>query len=249
MLRLTGLPPVQLHVGLVASHALVAKYLHDFLVGLDMNVTRVPLQDLSSAVDALMPGTQNVIVLDLHDLPLPVSTYLDVFRKETANSVFLALDHFREVSDIAQLLLCGFSGFLTYEQVPQLLAQVIASVANGETWATPEVMRAYIKLTSRRPALTESGAEILTKREDQIRDLLRKRYSNREIATFLGICESTVKFHVSNVLAKLNAGGRKELTQSGGKTLAQLSTLQRRCIIPPSGIGGSKSTPRNQSSA
>ena len=35
----------------------------------------------------------------------------------------------------------------------------------------------------------------------------------REVADFLGISESTVKFHVSNVLMKLNVSNRRELTE------------------------------------
>ena len=57
----------------------------------------------------------------------------------------------------------------------------------------------------------------------QTADLLRKRYSNREIASFLGISESTVKFHVSNVMSKQNVHCRRELTAG---ILAQTSIVR-----------------------
>jgi DNA-binding NarL/FixJ family response regulator len=219
MLRRTLLPTVQLHVGLIVSHSLVANYLCDLLLGLDMNLTPVILQDPAAASIMLPPHNQHVILLDLHDLPLPISTYLDVFDLASHTSAFIGLDRSREVGEIADLLLSGFSGFLSYEQVPDLLGPAIASVAKGETWVTPDVMRKYMGMTSHRSLFSVSGPEVLTKRESQIRDLLKKRYSNKEIAMLLGICESTVKFHVSNVLAKLNATGRRDLTPNGTSTL------------------------------
>jgi DNA-binding NarL/FixJ family response regulator len=124
-------------------------------------------------------------------------------------------------------LFLGFSGFLPYDQIPEHLGEAIASIVKGEIWATPDVLRKYVTLTSHRTTITESGSEVLTRREDQILDLLRKRYSNKEIANFLGICESTVKFHVSNVLAKLNATRRRDLTHN--HTNSALSLVCRKC--------------------
>jgi DNA-binding NarL/FixJ family response regulator len=211
-------PIVQLHVGLIVSHSLVANYLGDLLIGLDMNINPVLLRDPVVAASVLPAHTRSVILFDLHDLPLPVSTYLDAFGTMFQNCAFLGLDHSREVGEIADLLLSGFSGFLSYDQVPDLLGPAIASVAKGETWVTPDVMRKYMIRTSHRSPISDSGTEFLTKRESQIRELLQKRYSNKEIAMLLGICESTVKFHVSNVLAKLNATGRRDLTLDGSSS-------------------------------
>jgi DNA-binding CsgD family transcriptional regulator len=48
-------------------------------------------------------------------------------------------------------------------------------------------------------------------RERQIIDLLNQQLSNRSIAQRLGIRERTVKFHISNILRKMNISNRKEL--------------------------------------
>jgi DNA-binding NarL/FixJ family response regulator len=225
MLPRIVLPAVQLHVGLIFSHPLAAHYLCDLLLGLDMNINPVLLQGTHGATSRLPAHTRSVILFDLHDLPFPVSTYLDAFSITFQNSVFLGLDYSRDVSEIADLLLSGFSGFLSYDEVPDLLGRAIASVVKGGTWVTPEVIHRYMTMTSHRPQLTLSGTEWLTKRESQIRELLKKRYSNKEIAILLGICESTVKFHVSNVLAKLNATGRRDLTHHDTDSLARRTPL------------------------
>ena len=124
---------------------------------------------------------------------------------------FLALDQPSSDVEIAQLLRAGFAGFITYDQSFQFLGAAIKAVAQGQVWASPEVLRIYVDLTSPRNNIRATGIATLTVRENQILDLLRRRYSNKEIANHLGISESTVKFHVSNVLTKLNVNDRRDV--------------------------------------
>jgi len=50
----------------------------------------------------------------------------------------------------------------------------------------------------------------LTSRETEVLRLLARSLQNKEISAELGISIRTVKFHVTNILAKLNAGNRTE---------------------------------------
>ena len=50
--------------------------------------------------------------------------------------------------------------------------------------------------------------KILTKREQQIFELLVLNKSTREIANKLGISEKTVRNHISNTMQKLGVKGR-----------------------------------------
>lgn len=51
---------------------------------------------------------------------------------------------------------------------------------------------------------------ILTEREQEVFDLLVLNKSTKEIATFLGIHEKTVRNHISNVIQKLGVKGRTQ---------------------------------------
>jgi DNA-binding NarL/FixJ family response regulator len=206
-------------VGLIASHSLAAQYLRDTIIKL--NIDPAPVMLINGALQATSSDNlPKVILIDLCGLHLPVSTYLDAFRELRDCCSFIALDRAQSAADVAQLLLSGFSGFVSHDEVPHALGPAIDAVARGHIWTAPEVMRLYLKLTASGIA---SGVEVLTKRERQILDLLRKRYSNREIASFLGISESTVKFHVSNVMSKQNVHCRRELTAG---ILAQTSIVR-----------------------
>ena len=50
--------------------------------------------------------------------------------------------------------------------------------------------------------------KILTKREQEIFDLLAKNKTTKEIAIDLGISQKTVRNHISNTMQKLGVKGR-----------------------------------------
>jgi len=58
-------------------------------------------------------------------------------------------------------------------------------------------------------------AEALTAREREVLSLVREGLGNRDIAGRLNISEHTVKFHISSILGKLNAGSRTEAVSQG----------------------------------
>ncbi|HXA66784.1 MAG TPA: response regulator transcription factor [Bryobacteraceae bacterium] len=60
-----------------------------------------------------------------------------------------------------------------------------------------------------------SLAEPLTPREVEVLGMLAEGQSNKSIAHRLGISEHTVKFHVTSIMGKLDAGSRTEAVTQG----------------------------------
>jgi LuxR family maltose regulon positive regulatory protein len=52
---------------------------------------------------------------------------------------------------------------------------------------------------------------VLTPKEREVMELLARSLSNKEIGRAMQVGETTVKWHVKNLLAKLDAGTRKEV--------------------------------------
>ena len=61
---------------------------------------------------------------------------------------------------------------------------------------------------------TPRSPSTLTEREQEVLGLLLRRLSNKEIATILRISVRTAKFHVGNILHKLNVTDREKLRSS-----------------------------------
>jgi two-component system NarL family response regulator len=203
--------PAPIHVGLVVFHSLAAHHLAELVQSNKM--VPVVLTDHVKIAHSFPTSPRVVVLIDLWGLPLPLTEYLDGLSAAIPGCAFLALDSAKPEVDVARLLHSGITGFITHAESSHLLGPAIQAVAAGRVWASPEIIRIYVELTSQRFTVS-SGVEMLTSRENQVLELLRKRYSNREMAQLLRISESTVKFHVSNVLMKLKAHHRRDLANT-----------------------------------
>jgi RNA polymerase sigma factor (sigma-70 family) len=110
----------------------------------------------------------------------------------------------------------GASGFLLKDAPTERLRDGIRVVASGQSVLAPEATTRMIEAL--RPELPTEADRVmlaavrrLTEREREVCELLAAGMSNDEIAGRLSISRYTVKAHVSNVLAKLNAPDRVQV--------------------------------------
>ena len=96
------------------------------------------------------------------------------------------------------------SGFLLKNASSQELITVIRTTVRGQRVLAPEVTDALMAT-----ARTSTGGD-LTQRERELLGLMARGLSNQEISKRLTIAMPTVKFHVTNILAKLHADNRTE---------------------------------------
>jgi DNA-binding NarL/FixJ family response regulator len=108
-------------------------------------------------------------------------------------------------------LAAGASGFLLKDVGPDRLIEAIRVVAQGEALLAPTVTRRLIdelvnggRRRLRRPAALDD----LTPREFEVLELVAQGLSNAEIAERLIVEETTIKTHVSRLLAKLGLRDR-----------------------------------------
>ncbi|MCX4430896.1 MULTISPECIES: LuxR C-terminal-related transcriptional regulator [Streptomyces] len=109
-------------------------------------------------------------------------------------------------------LRAGAGGFLPQDATPDELTAAVRIVAAGDAVTTPSVTRALIDaVRQEHPARTterETGLDMLTERERDVLTAVASGWSNAEIATRLSIAPTTVKSHVSHILAKIGARAR-----------------------------------------
>lgn len=91
----------------------------------------------------------------------------------------------------------------------QRLSEAISVVAKGQLFASNETLESFYCGSRRVPP--DPATPHLSFREQQVVDLLVKGLSNRKIGVVLGISERTAKFHVCNILHKLQVRTRREL--------------------------------------
>lgn len=92
------------------------------------------------------------------------------------------------------------------------LLHAIEAIQQGRIWVNPEVLLAFVAQARALLDRQLAHGQFLTAREGEVAQLLMRRFANKEISAALGISERTVKFHVSNVLSKLQLDDRGDLS-------------------------------------
>lgn len=113
-------------------------------------------------------------------------------------------------------LSAGASGFLLKDVTPEHLVAAVRMVRSGDALLSPAITRRLVKRHAvRRDTETEPepmalNAELaaLTPREREVMVLVAQGLSNAELAAHLHLSETTVKTHVSRILAKLGLRDR-----------------------------------------
>ena len=111
---------------------------------------------------------------------------------------------------VFQGIRAGAMGYLLKDAPAEDLIRTIRRVAAGETFIQPEIASRTLRELLRPE---RSPLEPLSDREREVLLLLAQGASNREIADRLVISEGTVKNHVSNILAKLQAENRTQAAE------------------------------------
>jgi NarL family two-component system response regulator LiaR len=143
-------------------------------------------------MDLVMPRMDGVAAIEALKLLLPKTR-------------FVVLTSVLDPIEVRRALSAGAAGFLLKNaSTPELVAAILAA-HRGQFALAPEVSDALA--ASERSA--GRGAD-LTQRERELLVLMARGQSNMEISGALAIAMPTVKFHVTNILAKLHADNRTE---------------------------------------
>ena len=163
--------------------------------------------------------------LVLMDVRMPVLDGIEATRRitEALDGVrVLILTTFDLDEYVYQGLLAGASGFLLKDSPPADLVKAIEVIREGEALLTPAATRRliteFVRGRAGRPAAPggvpeagPAGLGELTAREVEVLTLVARGRSNAEIAAELFVSMSTVKTHMSALLARLWARYRAQL--------------------------------------
>jgi NarL family two-component system response regulator LiaR len=129
-----------------------------------------------------------------------------IIRTNNPEIQIIALTSFREEELVNAALKAGAIGYLMKNITAEELAIAIRNAARGHPTLAPEATLALIHTAT---AQSVPGDD-LTERERDVLLLMTQGLNNQQIAFHLGIGLSTVKYHVSNIISKLEASNRTE---------------------------------------
>jgi len=202
-------------VCLISSHPLVLQGFEQALSGSSFVPAPRPLAStLVPELRRLSLPHAPLYVVDAH-LPRPSLEALlaGILERFTSARVLVVAEEFSENHTFA-LLRLGVKGLISYEDAQEQLPRALPLVAAGGYWVPRPLLSRFVDSILRGAPgrqMKNCGTSQLSRREQEALDSLLENLSNKEIASKLHISERTVKFHVSNLLAKFGVRRRADL--------------------------------------
>lgn len=171
----------------------------------------------------------DVVVMDI---TMPQMDGLEAARRMKAidpQCKILALTVHEDKEYFFEMMEAGATGYLTKIAAAEELVAAIWAVAQGNVYLQPTLARwlldDYRRLLSQPSTVLGNGSlsnqedlEILSKREQQVLELVANGYTNQEIGSKLGISYKTVARHRERIMGKLNLHSCSQLVKFAIRT-------------------------------
>lgn len=211
--------PERIRVFIVDDHPMVRTGLAAMIDG-ERELERVGEAAGGAEALRLIPAARPDVVLI--DLVMPQMDGIEVtarLRPLLPGTRFVILTSLVDPGEVERAIAAGANGYLLKTASAHELVNVIRAAHAGRRILAPEVTDALI---ARRQQSTP-GSD-LTPRERELLKLMTRGMNNQEIAAELSIALPTVKFHITNILSKLQADNRTE---------AVLTALKHKLVPAP----------------
>jgi DNA-binding NarL/FixJ family response regulator len=190
--------------------------------------SQTDMEVVAQAEDGLEALTQvyelrpDLIVMDIN---MPLSDGLEATRlihSSNPESRIIMLTAYEEEEKLFEAIKAGAQGYILKTSSAAGLLRGLRGALAGEATIPRKLARQLLvefSNLSKRPGSVSSGDTIplLTRRENEILNVMATGATNQEIAEQLSISLQTVKSHVSNILEKLQAKSRHHATELGLK--------------------------------
>ncbi len=193
------------------DHSLFRRGIVGLLEAADYEVVE-QVSDGAAAVESTRRLSPDLVLLDISMPKMNGLEALKIIKAEMPEIYVVILTVSEENADLLKAVEYGANGYLMKDLNYQDFIEMLTGLENGEAAITRKT--AGRLMTSL--ANGENQSELLTApvqltpREIELLKLVGKGFSNKAISQALSISDNTVKYHLRNILQKLNAQNRTE---------------------------------------
>jgi NarL family two-component system response regulator LiaR len=195
-----------IRVMLVDDHTMVRRGLATFMEVFDDLELAGEAANGDEAIELCSRLLPDVVLMDLAMPDVDGVTATRVIRRRFPRVQVLALTSFKEEELIHNALQAGAIGYLLKDVTADELAKAIRAAHAGRATLSPAAVQAMVHAATQPP----TPGHDLTDRERDVLALMVQGLNNTEIAAKLVVSPSTIKSHVSHILAKLDVASRTE---------------------------------------
>jgi two-component system NarL family response regulator len=205
-----------MRVLIVDDHALVRSGIASLLTANDIEVAG----EASNGLEALEKTRKLKPDIVLMDVKMPVCNGLQatqLIKMELPDTRIVMVTAFDDDEDLFGAMKNGAAGYILKNEKAEVFVDLLSSVMRGEVAVSPWIASRIAKEIFHRrgfPALIHSESD-LTSKEEEVLKLVAAAATNKEIAATLCITENTVKFHLRNIMEKLQVKNRAQMAVYG----------------------------------
>jgi NarL family two-component system response regulator LiaR len=161
------------------------------------------------AIDLARAIKPDVIMMDLVMPRMDGVEAIKCIHQEFPAMRIMVLTSFGDEERQVAAIKAGALGLLGKDSQPAELLAAIRDVYEGKASLTPDFARRLV-LEIQAPKKAAQPETALTEREMEVLKMAASGLSNHEIADRLFLSEGTVRFHLSNIIHKLNLPNRTQ---------------------------------------
>ncbi len=166
--------------------------------------------DGASAVEAAERLSPDLILMDVTMPKLNGIQALSKIKEKKPEVEVVMLTVSDDDDDLSAAAQAGASGYLLKSLDSDEFLSLLEGIKAGEAPLTRRTAARLLRLMSGSASDSRSSATYLTARELELLGLVADGLPNKAIAQELSISENTVKYHMKNILSKLDVHNRTE---------------------------------------
>jgi DNA-binding NarL/FixJ family response regulator len=202
-------------IAIIEDDEKVSQYLAEQI---KLNIKVTDLRIFRDGETALQELTAQPVEVGLFDVNLPGMTGIDCIQRLKMlhpKMQMIVLTVYDDADTIFQALAAGATGYLLKSTPSDKVVEAISEVLEGGSPISSQIARKVIDAFAAKGKGNKFFQE-LSRREQEILELLRKGFRYKEIADQLFLSIDTVRTHIRNIYEKLQVNSRVDALKKTG---------------------------------
>ena len=193
----------KINISIVDDHPLIQKGLHNMFQYLDNINLMASYRDGASLLEGLKKQQPDILLLDIHLPDHSGETLAGIITKHYPSIGIIALTNLDNVYYIRSMFKAGVLGYVLKTAPEEVILEAIEKVNKGEQFLEARLRELVLQSSlsdnnQRKPHL------LLTKREQEVLQMIASNLTIKEIAETLFLSKRTIDHHRNNLLLKMD---------------------------------------------